>query len=493
MWRQRRRGDVFVPGLVCFLGCLLPGSIFAQSMGSTGSPTPTDITSAVRPSALKRSQLAALRKAVEAAIENEDFFEAEARLKQVDAATLKDDQKFLFYQAVVAKGLYRLAEAEDFLKQSLRKDKNNGDALFEMALLLMEKKKWKDAEVLLYLAGDSPALSSKRQTLLPYYIGVASFESGKIFSARNSFSRLNWANALDPALEQSAGAFLGRIARIRPWSIIAPLTYQYESNMLGISESTPLPDGYSQRHGSKIVAGVFTNWNGLGGANPGDGPWGLSLRLLNIHALPDEFRSLNVLFVEPEVNWSRFLGERWGLVKSAAVANRVSVGGKAATASGLLRVTFLETEATAGYEADLQKSSTSDRSVYILRLSREWPLWARGTLSLALPSEMGARLPVDKENPGEQRIDVSLAPALSWIPLRRMSLRFSEKFAYERVSEATNPSYSLLKTTPALTLSFIAQPYLVVSGSFSYELEKRTGEANAVKKASASISVLGVL
>ncbi|MBM3381122.1 MAG: tetratricopeptide repeat protein [Betaproteobacteria bacterium] len=467
--------------------------IYAQSAESSAKAPPSNTTTAVQEQPVKKKNASALKKAIETALENEDFFEAEGLLKQVTESVLKEDPKFLFYQAVVAKGLYRLNDAESLLKQSLRKDKSDGDALFEMALLLMEKKKWKDAEVLLYLAGNERSLSQRRQVLLPYYLGVASFESGKIFSARNSFSRLNWANALDPALEQSASAFLGRIARVRPWSIIAPLTWQYESNMLGISEATPLPEGYSQRQGSKVTAGLFTQWNGLGGESSGEGPWGLALRLLSIRALPDEFKALNVLFIEPELNWSRFLGERWGMFKWAAVANRISVGGEATTASGLLRLTFLEAEASAGYEADLQKSSTSNRSVFLLRVSREWPVWARGSLSLGLPVELGARIPTDKQELGEQRLDAALAPALSWTPMRRVSVKLSEKLAYESVSTASNATVSFLRNTPGLTISYIAQPYLVLSSSVAYELEKKSSDADSLKKASASISILGLL
>jgi tetratricopeptide (TPR) repeat protein len=493
MWRQRQERSLLVSGVMILPGILYAGNLHAETAMRTGKVSSPNSLPATQQQPVEKITPGLLQNAIEKSLENEDFFEAEALLKQAPEATLKENAKFLFYRAVVAKGLYRLNEAETLLKLSLRKDKNDGDALFEMALLLMEKKRWRDAEVLLHLASEAQGLSARRQSMLPYYLGVASFESGKIFSARNSFSRLNWANSLDPALEQSAGAFLGRIARIRPWSLIVPLTYQYESNMLGIPEATALPEGYSQRQGSKLIAGAFTSWNGLGGTNPGEGPWGLALRLLTIRALPEQFRALNVLFIEPELNWSRFLGEKWGMLKWAAVANRVSAGGKAMTASGLLRVTFLETEATAGFEADLQKSQSSERSAYVMRLSREWPLWTKGPLTVGLPTELGAKIPVDKKRLGEQRLDAVLAPSLGWTLTRRASLKVGEKFAYERVSDALSSTYSLIRNTPSLTLSFTAEPYLVLSSSFSFEFEKKSNDPNTVKKASASFSVLGIL
>jgi len=86
-----------------------------------------------------------------------------------------------------------------------------------------------------------------------------------------------------------------------------------------------------------------------------------------------------------------------------------------------------------------------------------------------------------------------LAPALSWTPMRRVSVKLSEKLAYESVSTASNATVSFLRNTPGLTISYIAQPYLVLSSSVAYELEKKSSDADSLKKASASISILGLL
>ena len=432
-------------------------------------------------------------KAIEKALEIDDFFKAEELLKAIPEKQLNGQPRVLVLRALVAKGLYRLDEAEFLLKTALRKNEKYGDALFELALILMEKKNWKDAEVLLYLAGESENLSKGRKSSLPYYLGVVSFESGNVFDARNSFVRLNWRSALDPALEQSAGAYLSRIARVRPWSVVLPLTYQYESNILGIADGATLPENYSQRSGSKLIAGSFFNLSGLGGMTQGEGPWGLGLRLLASKSIPEQFTALNLVFVEPEANWSKFLGERLGIFKLAAVANWVSLGGKAATSSLLLKSTLFETDLSFGYEADLQKNSLLNRSSVFVRGFREAQLWTSSGWGLTMPVEAGARIPIDKNKPGEYRTDFALTPALSWSPQRRVAFKLSEKLGIERITDTQTSAYLLLKNSPGFTLSFTVQPYLVVSGSFSHEWEKNTGQNVMVKKGLASLSLLGLL
>jgi len=431
--------------------------------------------------------------AIEKALEIDDVFKAEEILKEIPEKQLNSQPRFLVLRALVAKGLYRLDEAEFLLKKALRKNEKYGDALFELALILMEKKNWKDAEVLLYLAGEREYLSKSRKSSLPYYLGVVSFESGNVFDARNSFVRLNWLSALDPALEQSAGAYLSRIARVRPWSVVLPLTYQYESNILGIADDASLPANYSQRSGSKLIAGTLFNLSGLGGIKQGEGPWSLGLRLLASKSIPAQFTALNLLFVEPEANWSKFLGERLGMFKLAAVANWVSLGGKAATSSVLLKSTLFETDLSIGYESDLQKNSLLNRSSVFVRGFREAQLWTSSGWGLMMPIEAGTRIPIDKNKPGEYRTDFALTPALSWRPQRRVSFKLSEKIGIERIIDAQTSEYYFLKNSPGVTVSFTVQPYLVLSGSFSHEWEKNTGQDVRVRKGLASLSLLGLL
>ncbi|MEY4065837.1 MAG: hypothetical protein RIR26_2045 [Pseudomonadota bacterium] len=470
MWRHPHQGKRVLSTLCILLCSATAGNVFAQQKGRL-------------PSVVDK---------VEAAIESDDFFLAESLLNQNTKSFSNTDPRHLLLKGLVAKGMYRLDEAEELLKEALRKNEAYGDALFEMALLLMERKNWKDAEVLLILASESPQLSARRQKSLPYYQGVVLFESGRIFDSKNSFLRLGWTQALDPALEQSSKAYLSRVARVRPWGFVTPVSYQYESNMLGLAEGAALPQNVTQRNGSKAIAGVFYSLGGLWGAKPGEGPFGVGSRLMSIVNMPRSFKTLDVLLLEQEINWSHFLGERWGMLRLATLANGVNLGGKWMTASAVLKTSIQETELSTGFERDLQKTAQSDRSATLIRATSEYPLWARGNLALSLPAELGSRLPVDKNKLGETRTDVSLAPSLSFMPHRRLSLKWGEKFSYESVASKAAASYGLVRLNSGFNASFTWQPHLVLSSGMAYELESNTTTKAKVKKATASVSFLGL-
>jgi tetratricopeptide (TPR) repeat protein len=450
------------------LGCV--GNVFAQQKG----------------------KIVGVIEKVESAIENDDFFLAESLLKQNPKSFSNSEPRHLLLRALVAKGMYQLDEAENLLKDALRRNEKYGDALFEMALLLMERKNWKDAEVLLSIAADSPQLSVRRQASLPYYQGVVLFESGRIFDSKNSFLRLGWTQALDPAFEQSSKAYLSRVARVRPWGFVTPISYQYESNLLGLPDGAALPQSYSQRSGSKLITGVFYSLGGLWGAKQAEGPFGIGTRVMSIVNLPRSFRTIDVLLLEQEFNWSRFLGERWGMLRLATLANSVNLGGKWVTSSVVLKTSILETELSTGFEMDLQKSASNDRSVSLIRGMRDFTLWTGGKWAVNLPAEGGLRLPKDKSNLVETRLDVSAAPSLSFTPHRRVSLKWAEKLSYDRVSSQAAASYGLFRLNSGLNVSFTFQPYLVLSSGVSYETETNTLTEAKVKKTSASVSFLGL-
>jgi hypothetical protein len=213
---------------------------------------------------------------------------------------------------------------------------------------------------------------------------------------------------------------------------------------------------------------------------------------MSIVNMPRSFKTLDVLLLEQEINWSHFLGERWGMLRLATLANGVNLGGKWMTASAVLKTSIQETELSTGFERDLQKTAQSDRSATLIRATSEYPLWARGNLALSLPAELGSRLPVDKNKLGETRTDVSLAPSLSFMPHRRLSLKWGEKFSYESVASKAAASYGLVRLNSGFNASFTWQPHLVLSSGMAYELESNTTTKAKVKKATASVSFLGL-
>lgn len=430
---------------------------------------------------------------IEELLEQDNIFDARDLLRGFSESEIEKSPRLLVCKALVFKGLYKFDESYQLLRQALRLDGNFAPAQYETALILMERKQWIDADLLLRLAAGADDLSAQRRLLLPYYLGVIAFETGRLFDARSSFVRLTWNDSLDPALQQSAAAFMSRIARQRPWTMVSPLSYQFESNVLGLPRNTELPSTYKRRSGNKILAGLFANLEGLGGRKKGDGPFGLGLRVLGIRNLDRSFAALDVLFAEAETNWSKYAGRELGILKLATTANYVRAGSKSLTSSAGLKTSLAANELNLAYEADLQKSSTADRSSALFRFFRDQALGGWGSLTLSLPFDGGYRFPL-KKNPAERKGDVSLTPSVNYALSKRSSLKLTNKVLGERISSQliASPHY-VLRNTAGLGLTFSLQPYLTVSSNGSYDWERNFKTQSVIQKGVVTISLLGIL
>lgn len=490
-------------GLAVFLS-LSAGSVAALAQTAKTLPEPaaleTQDTSEqsgdMAPQAPAAAPVDPLKKTieVESLLEREDFFAAEKLLAGLSSQEIKQSPRLLVAKAMVAKGLYRTEEAFSLIKEALRKDQHYGPALFECALILMERKEWADAEILLRVSAVEESLNPPRRLMLPYYLGVVSFESGRLFDSRSRFLQLNWNASLDPALQQSSFAFMQRIAKMRPWNLISPITYQYETNMLALPNGTSAPDGYPGLAGSKLIAGLFANFEGLGGKKPAEGPYGVGLRLLGIQAYPAQFNAFNTLFVEAEVNWARIINKTIGVLKLASTLNYIRAGAKPVSDSVNFKANLLEGELTAGFENDLQKTAESNRSAFVIRGFREFSFWTLNSWSATAPVDLGVREPLDKENPGERRQDLTVTPAISFAPSRRITLKVGQKIGIERVSSAKVSTAWTGKEGQTINVSYTLFPFLILSGTATYDVDLTfAASSKTTQKGLLSLSVLGLL
>lgn len=429
---------------------------------------------------------------LEELIEQENVFEASELLKSLSEKTISQNKRLLVAKALVAKGLYQLAEAEELLKAALKIDADDASAQFEMALILMERKEWKDADVLLRLAGQSEQLKGQRRAMLPYYMGVIAYETGRLFDARSSFTTMTWNESLDAALQQSVGVFISRISRERPWTIVAPLSLQYDSNPLGLNRAAPLPEGYAQRHVLKVIGGLFANLEGVGGDKAGAGPFGLGLRLFAVQNIEKSFSGLNVQFIESEANWSRFLGKETGVFKSALMANLIRLGGRSLSSGFSVKLSLGANELSMILDRDLQKTATKDSSAYQIRYAREQGLYSRGAFSLFVPFELAARQSVSSSL-RDRKLEFALSPGMGWTLSRRANLKVTEKFALERFLTETQSSYTLNRISSGLNFSYTIQSYLILSLGGSFDWEKNIQSASVTQKKVATTSLLGIL
>lgn len=431
---------------------------------------------------------------LEEAVENDNFFEADELIKLVSESEIARDPRLLVVKALIAKGLYKLDDAYKLLRAALKINRNFAPAQYEIALIFMERKVWKDAEVLLRLAAASDTLQGQRKQLLPYYLGVIAFETGRLFEARSSFLRLNWNASLDPAIEQSMTTFVSKISKRRPWNVIFPLSVQYDSNLISLPDSAALPAAYSGRQGTKLIAGVFGNREGLsfGGDNQGGTPFGAGLKFFAVRHFQQTFSALDIQFLESELNWSKLINPDWGVLKLASSVNLVRAGGKSVTSTLAARSNIKDTEFSAGYEADLQKSPSSDKSSILLRASREYSLFSGGGFNFGLPAETGGKLPLAK-NPSEFRFDAALTPSLGYSQSKRWNLKLTEKMKIEHVKSVLQAAGFVAQSATGVSYSISIQPYLVTSTGATFEVEKNFNSGDSIRKTTATLSLVGLL
>lgn len=460
--------------------------------GSADPDVPTSAATAsqsISPKELEQKK--ALLK-VEELIEQENFLEAQEVFEIFSQIDVEQSSRLLVNKALIAKGLYKQNEAFELLKAALKLNDNYGPAQFEIALILMERKEWADAEVLLRFASASDDIVGQRRLMIPYYLGVIAFETGRLFEARSSFLKLSWNESLDPALAQSTGFFITKIMKQRAWNVISPLSIQYESNVKGLSRSA-LQESASQSHsGFKIIGGLFGSFEGLGGSKPGEGPLGLGLRLFAVQNLNSEYSALNIQFAEAEASVSKYLGPKLGLLKTALTGNYIRAGSRALSSTSGLKLTFFETDLNFAFENDLQRTASVNRTSLLFRIYREQQLMNLGRSQLSLPVDAGFKQPLKKE-PGEKKWDVSLSPAMSYAFSRRFSAKVNGKGAYEKNSSNEQSSFATLRSGAGLSFAYNLAPFLVMSTNGGFDWDKNLQSNAIVQKGTVSVSFLGLL
>lgn len=426
------------------------------------------------------------------AVDSGDFFEAEKIRDKIPSDVLKKDVKVLVLDALIEKGFYRTAAARSRLKRALTIDKNHGDALFEMAILLMEKKLWRRAEVLLNAAAVTSSLSDSRRKSVPYYLGVAAFESGRVFESRNHFYRLNWLENLDNTIRQSSMSYLADIAVRRPWSVVVPVLFQHESNVLGLADGAELPSQYTKRSGSKVVYGLFGTWSDAGGARPNQSPWAYAVRMLSSQSLEKEFQSLDLLFSEAEINWRRLASKQGELFKLGSALSLVRLGGRLQTSTVSLKFSSGQLDVSAGYEYDLTRDTATDRSAVISSFSMGFELPQGDSYTLSSPVQLTGRYPMALDKSGEKRVEFTVSPNLNWALTRRLSLTATDRVAVNRVL-LEKSQYTSFKNTLGVKSTFSLQPYVALGAGYDFELDKRTDLSGLIRKHTYTINVLGIL
>jgi len=151
--------------------------------------------------------------------------------------------------AAVLMNLNRPGEARQELDAVVQKEPNNARALYLRGVCLIQQDDCSSAEADLKKAKDlNPAYEAE----ISYYQGVCAARSGKAIEARRHF---------DQAIETGPGTVwadranqaLTRIPKKNPWFVGADIFYQYDSNIVPVSDEDALPEQISDIDDSRAV------------------------------------------------------------------------------------------------------------------------------------------------------------------------------------------------------------------------------------------------
>ncbi len=462
----------------------------------------------------KPVDIEAILKKVEDLASRSDYFEMLNELAAVEDRK-REDPRISYNLGIAYKGLYQPLEAEKHFRFAMTQNSDYADPAWQLALMLLDEKKWADANDVFSDARSRMKSDDKRRTEYPYYSGVAQFGIPSDFSARNSFSRaLLWEDNLEQSLKASSGDFLKKLRERKDWSVIIPLGVQWEGNTLGLTSDAILPPGYTQKNVLRSIAGAMFSWDPS--ATREEPGWykGASATAMYAKHYPTQFKSFNSIILGTGVSQIRKTSievpvpedkknDKNEKPKTEIRTLKFSENVNASIIDGNFQllnigagVNYLEFNSTLGYERNSPKGATATGTIvgaeqYALKL------WQNTTgLTADLDSASEQRLALATSNTNGHSFSATLTPSFT-IPFSVLTnAKIGVAFGAKKIFYGAE-TLSLNSAT-SLALTRFITPWLVGIGTVGYELvfEKDSQPTDAasrlIKKPSAGLMLSGL-
>jgi tetratricopeptide (TPR) repeat protein len=428
-------------------------------------------------------------------VDRADYFEMLNELSTVEDR--KDEDVRISYNLGLAyKGLYQPLEAEKHFRYAMNQNEETPDAAWQLGLMLLDEKKWPDAEDAFSEAYDRMPSGDKRSSEYHYYAGVSKFGIPKDFSAKNSFSRaLLWEDNLEPALKASSGEFLKKLRERKDWSIVIPFGAQWDGNALALESSAAIPAGFTQRYLVRGIAGAVFSWDPAGSRDEPGWYNGYNLNVMYAKHFPEQFKSFNSLILAlgtsqtrktaieipppadkpnekptPGISTLKFYENSQAIITNN-VLTQISVTGGA---------NYLTLDASLGYEHDM---TTTKKQTVVLKETYGLKLWngQNGMASdLDLASEQ--RLELNTSATAGHSLSATMTPSFS-LPINTITnAKLSAALETKKLFYGANTLS--ITATPTVALTRFITPWLVgmLSGAYGIVYESDSSETSTASR-----------
>ncbi|WP_338636895.1 tetratricopeptide repeat protein [Spirobacillus cienkowskii] len=428
-------------------------------------------------------------------IENEAYFET-INLLSPYQIYINKDIRISYYLGLAKKGLYQNQEAKKYLVYA--KNMNNSFAMahWNLGLIYLDEKNYLEAEKAFILARINSKSDSKLAHEFEYYVGVAYYFNDKSILANSSFQTAVWDNDLDPALRHSASQYLQKLKIEKPWSLIVPVSLQYDNNALSLGQNQSLPSQYSQKSVMRsLIGGVFTYDTSL---SNNDNGWfiGGSGKAFYVKNFSQQYSALDTIILEGSV----YETKRWeanstikekSTVKIYETFGNIFVNQKIDTFYFLMGGSYKNLDLNIGLQIDSSNRATSDKKsgiiynqYYLLNLGQFQDIMF--DLSLQAQEQMMFQTSSNVGN----TIEFIAKPSATYSLNSKTSLNITS--ALDILYTFSTQMQSSYKISPAAAINYFFLEWLIGNFTLQFDYSRVMPKNDNIFKPGAQFMVTGI-
>ena len=421
-------------------------------------------------------------KRVEGHMATEDYFEVLSAIAPV-LSRLQENVKLGYYYGVANKGLYQMAEAETYLNGAYELDPSFYLAAWELALIKMEQKQWKESRLWLDRAFEHISSADPKYHEYYYYAGVIAFQTGQDFSARSDFTRALWGKGLESSLQGSAAGFLKTLIERKGWGLVAPFGVQYDANVLSLTQAEPVPEPFPGRGLFRSIAGLIFSADKSAQAEAPGTFLGYGAKAMSINNFPRGFSSLDVFiadvslsqsfvsFEKVPVDPSKPDGEKNDEKKTTKLIQTLGLtvlNSTVSTVTLTLGLNWLEYEFTVAYDAAVAAGAFGKDDSVTMSQAANFPIATFGSASVALPVSFKQSYPFTTDASTGLGFTLGVGPVYSQLFSPRLSGNLGIKVEPNYVLAKPAEVFTLTAAT-SLGLTYFVTPWFLALPGVSFD------------------------